>query len=172
MRENDDATSSSAFRGSRACGSFHRLACWLALAGLGAGAARAQDKSTPMSKIERLNRAPVNKEILRVQLPRPTIVKLPNGLTVILIEDHKLPTVAFTMWITPGQLGDPERPPRPGLVHRRHAPRRHRTPHERANRRRSRFARRHAERQFRRLARATRPSTPQGSSATPSASSI
>ena len=60
-----------------------------------------------MSKIERLNRAPVNKEILRVQLPRPTVVKLPNGLTVILIEDHKLPTVTFTMWISPGQLGDP-----------------------------------------------------------------
>ncbi len=79
----------------------------VALAGLGAGAARAQDKATPLSKIERLNRAPVNKEILRVQLPRPTVAKLPNGLTVILVEDHKLPTVAFTMWITPGQLGDP-----------------------------------------------------------------
>lgn len=73
----------------------------------GAGVARAQDKATPMSKIERLNRAPVNKEILRVQLPRPNIVKLPNGLTLILIEDHKLPTVNFTMWITPGQMGDP-----------------------------------------------------------------
>lgn len=83
----------------------------VALAGLGAGAARAQEKATPLSKIERLNRAPVNKEILRVQLPRPTVAKLPNGLTVILIEDHKLPTVAFTMWITPGQLGDPDEIP-------------------------------------------------------------
>lgn len=81
----------------------------LALAAIGPSAARAQEqeKSTPMSKIERLNRAPVNKEILRVQLPRPTIVKLPNGLTLILIEDHKLPTVNFTVWITPGQMGDP-----------------------------------------------------------------
>ena len=78
-----------------------------ALAGLGAGAARGQDKSTPMGKIERLNRAPVSKEVLRVRLPRPAIAKLPNGLTVILIEDHKLPTVAFTMWLRPGQLGDP-----------------------------------------------------------------
>lgn len=71
-------------------------------------AARAQDKSAPASKIERLNRAPVNKEVLRVQLPRPTITKLPNGLTLILIEDHKLPTVTFTMWIKPGQLADPD----------------------------------------------------------------
>ena len=54
-----------------------------------------------------MNRAPVSKEILRVQLPRPTVVKLKNGLTLVLQEDHKLPTVAFTMWIRPGQLADP-----------------------------------------------------------------
>jgi zinc protease len=74
----------------------------------GAPAARAQDKSVPTSKVERLNRAPVSKEILRVKLPRPTIAKLPNGLTVLLLEDHKLPTVAFTMWVRPGQLADPK----------------------------------------------------------------
>ncbi len=85
------------------------VALLAAMGGLGAALARAQqqDKSTPMSKVERLNRAPVNKEILRVQLPRPTIVKLPNGITLILIEDHKLPTVNFTLWVTPGQMGDP-----------------------------------------------------------------
>jgi len=71
-------------------------------------AANGQGRSAPGGKIERLNRAPVNKEVLRVQLPRPTIAKLKNGLTVILLEDHKLPTVAFTMWIRPGQLGDPD----------------------------------------------------------------
>jgi zinc protease len=69
--------------------------------------AQAPDKSAPVSKVERLNRAPVSKEILRVQLPRPTVVKLKNGLTLVLQEDHKLPTVAFTMWIRPGQLADP-----------------------------------------------------------------
>jgi len=68
---------------------------------------RAQDKSAPLSKVERLNRAPVNKEILRVKLPRPVVEKLPNGLTLVLLEDHKLPTIAFTMWIRPGQLADP-----------------------------------------------------------------
>jgi zinc protease len=70
-------------------------------------ATRAQDKSSSVSKVERLNRAPVNKEILRVKLPVPTTVKLPNGLTLLLLEDHKLPTIAFTMWIRPGQLADP-----------------------------------------------------------------
>jgi zinc protease len=69
--------------------------------------AQAQDKGTALSQIQRLNRAPVSKDILRVQLPRPTVVKLSNGLTLVLEEDHKLPTVAFTMWIRPGQLADP-----------------------------------------------------------------
>jgi zinc protease len=77
------------------------------LATLAVPAARTQDKSTPLSKVERLGRAPVSKEALRVQLPRPTVVTLPNGLTLVLLEDHKLPTVAYTMWIRPGQLADP-----------------------------------------------------------------
>jgi zinc protease len=63
--------------------------------------------SSSLGKIERLNRAPVNKEILRVELPHPTVVKLQNGLRVVLIEDHKLPTVDFMLWVGPGQLGDP-----------------------------------------------------------------
>jgi zinc protease len=72
---------------------------------------RGQEKTTPVSKVERLNRAPVNKEALRVQLPRPVVVTLPNGLTLVLLEDHKLPTVAFTMWIRPGTLADPSNLP-------------------------------------------------------------
>lgn len=73
----------------------------------GASTARAQGKSTEMNQIQRLNRAPVNKEVLRVQLPKPVIAKLPNGLTLVMLEDHKLPTIAFTMMIRPGQLADP-----------------------------------------------------------------
>jgi len=79
----------------------------VALVTAGASVARAQDKSTPLSKVERLNRAPVNKEILRVQLPRPTVVKLKNGLTLVLLENHKLPTISFALRIRPGQLADP-----------------------------------------------------------------
>src|SRR5271163_3052613 len=69
--------------------------------------AQGQDKSAPLSQVQKLGRAPVNKEVLRVQLPRPMVAKLKNGLTIVLEEDHKLPTVAFTMWIRPGQLADP-----------------------------------------------------------------
>jgi len=84
-----------------------------ALAGFAASPCPAQnqagdDKGTSASKVVRLNRAPVNKEILRVSLPRPTVEKLPNGLTLVLLEDHKLPTVGFYLHISPGQLGDPK----------------------------------------------------------------
>lgn len=71
------------------------------------GAAIGQGKSTELSQVVRLNRAPVNKEVLRVKLPRPEVVHLANGLTLLLLENHKLPILTFTMWIRPGQLADP-----------------------------------------------------------------
>ena len=52
-----------------------------------------QDKSIPTSKVERLNRAPVSKEILKVKLPRPIETTLPNGINVMILEDHRFPLV-------------------------------------------------------------------------------
>ena len=66
------------------------------------------NKSTALKAVQRLNRAPVNKEVLRVHLPRPSVHKLSNGMTVVVLEQHKLPTVAFEMWIKPGALDDPK----------------------------------------------------------------
>lgn len=65
-------------------------------------------KAVPLSKVERLNRAPVNKEVLRVKLPRPRETKLANGLTVLVLERHILPTVAFSLWVKTGALADPK----------------------------------------------------------------
>jgi zinc protease len=67
-----------------------------------------------VSKIVRLNRAPVSHEILKVHLPESAVKKLPNGLTVLLLEQHKLPTVAFALWIKTGALSDPK--DMPGLA--------------------------------------------------------
>jgi zinc protease len=66
------------------------------------------DKSTSLKAVQRLNRAPVSKEILRVRLPRPRETKLPNGLTVLVLESHKLPTLTFTLWVKTGALEDPK----------------------------------------------------------------
>ncbi|MBD0373058.1 MAG: insulinase family protein [Pyrinomonadaceae bacterium] len=50
-------------------------------------------KGQNLSKIERKGRAPLSKEVLKVKLPRPIEAKLDNGLTVLILEDSRFPTV-------------------------------------------------------------------------------
>src|SRR6185369_15330927 len=67
-----------------------------------------QDKSVPLSKVERKNKAPVSKEVLSVKLPRPIETKLENGLTVLIVEDHRFPTVSMQLTINgAGPLYEP-----------------------------------------------------------------
>lgn len=55
---------------------------------------QAQESSeTPASKVERKNKAPLSREVLRVKLPKPFETKLKNGLTVLILEDHRTPSV-------------------------------------------------------------------------------
>ncbi len=84
------------------------MTVWLVM-GAGSATLRGQEsrKSTPLSKVVRLNRAPVSKQVLRVKLPRPREIKLDNGLDVLVLERHKLPTVEFMLWIKAGALDDP-----------------------------------------------------------------
>ena len=73
-----------------------------------------QDKTIPLSKVERKNKAPVSKEILRVKLPKPSEVTLDNGLTVMILEDHRFPTVTMQFDMDgAGPLYEPA--DRPGL---------------------------------------------------------
>ncbi len=103
------------------------------MVGGSAGRVRAQgggqeQHGASVSKVVRLNRAPVSKEILKVKLPRPVVSKLPNGLTLLVLEQHKLPTVAFSLWIESGAMTDPKDMPglasftadmlREGTIHR------------------------------------------------------
>jgi zinc protease len=64
--------------------------------------------------VQRLNKAPMNNEILKVKLPHPVEVSLPNGLTVLVLERHRLPTVSYSLWIKSGALSDPK--DMPGLA--------------------------------------------------------
>jgi zinc protease len=73
-----------------------------------------EQHAAELSKVVRLNRAPVSNETLRVTLPRPMVTKLPNGLTVLVLERHKLPTVNFILWIGAGDMSDPK--DMPGLA--------------------------------------------------------
>src|SRR5262249_51963404 len=81
--------------------------------GLVSGAAAANAKQLP-SKVQRLNKVPVNHEILQVKLPHPAEITLPNGLTVLVIEQHRLPMVSYVLWIKSGALSDPK--DMPGLA--------------------------------------------------------
>lgn len=49
-------------------------------------------------------RAPVSAEILKVKVPRPAEVDLPNGIHLMLLEDHRVPLVTFQLQI-PGAGG-------------------------------------------------------------------
>jgi predicted Zn-dependent peptidase len=80
----------------------------LAVLVLTAGAVAQQEKGVSTKTVQRLNRAPVNREILQIKLPRPTETKLPNGLTLLLLERHKIPTVNFELWVNTGSLDDPK----------------------------------------------------------------
>src|SRR5258708_9260835 len=75
----------------------------------------ADDKSIPTSKVERLNRAPVSKEILQVKLPRPVEATLPNGISVMILEDHRFPLVTVMFDISgAGPMYEPAA--QPGLA--------------------------------------------------------
>jgi len=65
-------------------------------------------KAIPLSKVERKNKAPVSGEILRVKIPKPVEMTLPNGLTILVLEDHRLPLVTARLTILgAGPLNDP-----------------------------------------------------------------
>jgi zinc protease len=88
----------------------------LAAAAMGWGQGEsAQDKSIPTSKVERLNRAPVSKDILQVKLPRPVEATLSNGINLMILEDHRFPLVTVQFDINgAGPLYEPAN--QPGLA--------------------------------------------------------
>jgi zinc protease len=65
--------------------------------------ARAQQAQPPQAVILK-GRAPVSTEILKVKLPRPAEVDLPNGLHLMVLEDRRTPQVSFQLLI-PGAGG-------------------------------------------------------------------
>ncbi|HWF14257.1 MAG TPA: insulinase family protein, partial [Candidatus Acidoferrales bacterium] len=90
------------------------LAATIALSGW-SQAPTADDKSIPTSKVERMNRAPVSKDILKVKLPRPVETTLPNGISLMILEDHRFPLVTVMFDISgAGPMYEPAA--QPGLA--------------------------------------------------------
>ncbi len=65
----------------------------------GMGAGPGQQSKPPLQGAVQKNRAPVSKDVLKVKFPRPFETTLPNGVTVLILEDHRLPTINVNMQI-------------------------------------------------------------------------
>ena len=70
----------------------------------GGAPAGQQPQSTKGAVIK--GKAPVNKEVLKVKLPRAQEATLSNGLRVVLLESHKVPTFNMQMVVLSGGLAD------------------------------------------------------------------
>lgn len=62
---------------------------------------------TSMKGVVRKNKAPISNEVLRVKLPKPVEMKLKNGVTLLVLENHKLPTVVLELVMPFSPLNDP-----------------------------------------------------------------
>lgn len=87
----------------------------LTIAAFAAAGALAQERSAPQQDPSAQprkstvlkNRAPVNKELLKVKLPKAKEATLKNGLRVLVLENHKVPLVSMQIVIMSGGLSDP-----------------------------------------------------------------
>ncbi len=80
---------------------------WIAVLAFSVASAQQTMQPQSMKGAVIKGKAPVNKEILKVNLPKPTETTLGNGIQVIVLENHKLPTFNMQMVILSGGLSDP-----------------------------------------------------------------
>lgn len=92
-------------------GTFRSAAFTIALLGTASGAPTSAQGGPPQgapqpstTQMVLKGKAPVSTELLKVKLPRPTEADLANGLHLIVLEDRRLPQVAFQILI-PGAGG-------------------------------------------------------------------
>ncbi len=70
-------------------------------------APRAQ-QPTDFTGVQLKNKAPVSNEILKVKFPRPTETRLKNGMELLVLEEHRSPTIQVEIAVPASSLNDPE----------------------------------------------------------------
>jgi len=80
-----------------------------------AASALVSTQGAPQQGTVMKGRAPVSAEVLKVSLPRPAEVDLPNGIHLMVLEDHRVPLVTFQLQI-PGAGGFFDPADQPGLA--------------------------------------------------------
>jgi zinc protease len=72
-------------------------------------------QTSPTQGVVKKGKVPVSNQVLKINLPKPIEADLPNGLHLIVLEDHRLPQVSFQLFI-PGAGGYFEPADRAGLA--------------------------------------------------------
>ena len=80
-----------------------------------AGQTASQDAGPPTQGLVRKGKVPVSNDILKIKLPKPSESTLGNGLRLLVLEDHRLPQVSFSLLI-PGAGGYMDPDDQPGLA--------------------------------------------------------
>jgi zinc protease len=89
------------------------LFCAVPLAQVGTQSPAGQAPSTKGVVFK--GKAPVSSEVLKMKLPRPQEADLPNGIHLMVLEDHRVPQIAMQMLI-PGAGGYYDSADAPGLA--------------------------------------------------------
>jgi zinc protease len=66
-----------------------------------------QGQQQSIAGVVKLNRAPVSNEVLKVKLPHPVERQLSNGMKLLVMESHRVPTITLRMNMPSGDLRDP-----------------------------------------------------------------
>ena len=87
----------------------HRTFVFLSLLSVAVAqeAPRAQ-QATDFKGVELKHKAPVSNEILKVKFARPAESKLKNGLDLMVLEDHRSPTIQVQISMPASSMNDPE----------------------------------------------------------------
>jgi zinc protease len=92
--------------------SIRLLLCLLLASPLFAQAPPQPESAKKDAALVRLNKAPISNEVLRVHIPKPVKATLANGVRVLILEDHRFPTVTTELVINgAGPLFDPASQP-------------------------------------------------------------
>ena len=81
----------------------------------GARVRGAQEQPPPTQGVVKKGKVPVSSEILKARLPKPVEADLPNGVHLMVLEDHRLPQLSFQIFI-PGAGGYYDPPEQLGLA--------------------------------------------------------
>jgi zinc protease len=80
----------------------------IAMGALAAAQVPQAQQPQSISGVVRLNKAPVSNEVLKVNMPRPAERRLSNGIRLIVVESHRVPTITLRISIPSGDLRDPD----------------------------------------------------------------